>query len=99
MFSKYIIYYCDFIIKITTNVKNYFESNKIFENKLLSKENYNDADNYLNNSQKQSHKFHMTRVNRHRLYKLLKGRHSKYKVYSYGNENKFSKKNIIIIRN
>mgnify|MGYP000468542316 FL=1 len=64
--------------------------------KLLMAQTLEEATEVLENTKTDVHNLYLKRRERYKLYCLLKGKKSDYHVFSYGEENFFTKKKIII---
>lgn len=94
MITSAINKYCDTMINIHKYIKSII-NNIPFEQYILNMTR-RDALEYFSNHSKSIHNMYLTRSQRHKLYKLLKGKDSNLIVYSYGNENKYTKKYVVI---
>ena len=94
MISYLIEMYCDFGINVLTYIKNKVSSEPLHA-KLLSL-NRTHALSYLDNLNQSSIQLYCTRNQRHKLYKLLKGKNMPYLIYSYGPENSLTQKKLTI---
>lgn len=94
MISEMIISTCDIIIKCAEYIKFVF-SNDVCS-VLVQLDSQTKAIEYLNKLNKNIFIIYPDRRNRHKIYTLLKGKHSEYSVYSYGKENSRSHKKMII---
>ena len=87
-------FYCDYIIRIHQCLKKMVlpESLETFILTLTRKE----AIQFVADCNRYKIHLYPTRTDRHRLYKLLKGKESPYELYSYGVENKNTQRRLVI---
>lgn len=94
MISELIISSCDLVIKCAEYIKFKF-SNDVCS-ALVQLDSQTKATDYLNKLNKNTFIIYPDRKDRHKIYVLLKGKHSEYYVYSYGKENSCTHKKMII---
>jgi hypothetical protein len=96
MITYLIVKYCDFMICTHNFVKKMIIGNDhkyLLEDKRTRREAWKYLQKCMN-----THMLYCTRPERHRLYKLLKGKDSPFIIESFGREDRFTRKQVKIIQ-
>ena len=98
--TSIIVMYCDTVIFVMKKIKSYIQPNTDLNKDQIINMSQDDAYTFLNENIKRRIYVldNCKRPERHKLYKLLKGKNSPFNIYSVGNEDELTNKKLIVMK-